>query len=42
MIRIVLVSMIPIIIILLTLLKIGLNNKDFVQMQKELTKPLKN
>lgn len=38
MIRIVLVSMIPIIIILLTLLKIGLNNKDFLQMQKELTK----
>ena len=40
MIRIVLVLMIPIIIILLTLLKIGLNNKDFVQMQKELTKQL--
>lgn len=40
MIRVVLLSMIPIIIILLTLLEIGLNNEDFVQMQKELRKQL--
>ena len=40
MIRVVLLSAIPIAIILLTLLKIGLNNKDFIQMQKELTKQL--
>ena len=40
MIRVLLLSIIPIIIILLTLLKIGLNNEDFMKMQKELTKQL--
>ena len=40
MIRVILLSAIPIAIILVTLLIKTINNEDFVQMQKELTKQL--